>query len=305
MNTLEKNIEITHILQNDFGAVVDVAREVYSKILGDWNYSSIADHIDTRFSVVAKEGDTILGAYILNEDPSIYEDEERFKNKKGIQGYALFLKEEVRNLGIGDRLRRFPETLDFDYIYGLAFKSLNNANNWRRFGRYVEETPYVNMSYKFLRVERPSSEILSYFSLQDKGYNCGATALEAILNFLEGRRYYTRNEIEKVAGTNPKTGTTHLGVENVVQWSGARAFRNIFQEEAAFSFLDGLLSGFNIFLLRGLSPGNQKHWYVVYSKNLDGTYNVLDPSCGLISLSKSELDLLWKPREYDGFGFYR
>jgi hypothetical protein len=39
MNTVEKNIEITNIIQTDFSAVVDVAREVYSKILGDWNYN--------------------------------------------------------------------------------------------------------------------------------------------------------------------------------------------------------------------------------------------------------------------------
>lgn len=305
MYALERKIEISKIYNSDFDEVVEVARDVYSKLLGDWGYDSIKKHIDTRYSVVARDGDRIIGGYILNEEPSIDEHEDRFKNKKGIHGYAIFLKEEYRNIGIGDQLRRVPESLDFDYIHGLAFKSLNNANHWRKFGRYVEETPFVNISYKFLRVDRPSSEILSYFKFQDKSYNCGSTALEAILNFLQGGMYYNRNEIEKIAGTNSKTGTTHSGVEKVIQWSESRAFRNIFKDKDAFSYLDGLLSGFNLFLLRGLSSGNIKHWYVVYSKNQDGSYNLIDPARGVTKLTKDELESIWKPRDYDGFGFYR
>ena len=108
-----------------------------------------------------------------------------------------------------------------------------------------------------------------------------------------------------MANTNPDTGTTHEGVENVIQVTKQKAFRNIFKEEEAYSYLDGLLSGHNFFLLRGLTKNKIKHWYVVYSKKDDLTYNLLDPSNGTITMSKDELDKIWKPREYDGFGFYR
>ena len=305
MEVSEKTIELTKIDRSDFKEVGRVATQVYSKILSPKSdYSYITKHIDPRYSIVARDRGEIVGGYILKEDSLDY-DNDKFIGKNGIQGYALFLKEEYRNRGIGDQLRKYPGCLGFDYIFGLAFPELNNANHWIKFGRYLERIEFFNLSYKFYKVDIPSIEILNYFYPQDKFYNCGAVALEAILNFLEDKRIYTRKEIEGVAGTNPKTGTTHEGVEKVIEWATARAFRNIFREKDAFTYLDHLLDGHNLFLLRGLSMGGEKHWYVVISKNSDLTYNLLDPCRGLITLSKGEVEKIWRPREYDGFGFYR
>ena len=306
MNAINTKITITKLLESEIEETARVASSVYNKILGGDDYSSsLINNIDITHTIVAKDGSGIVGGYILNEETLFIDGDYRFENKKGIQGYGLFLKEEYRNIGIGHQLRIYPETLGFDFIYGLAFKSLNNANHWRKFGRYVEETDFVNFSYKFFKVDVPSSDILSYFELQKKSYNCGASAIQAILNFFKQGNDYSQEDIEKMANTNPDTGTTHEGVENVIQVTKQKAFRNIFKEEEAYSYLDGLLSGHNFFLLRGLTKNKIKHWYVVYSKNEDLTYNLLDPSNGRVTMSKDEIDKIWKPREYDGFGFYR
>jgi GNAT superfamily N-acetyltransferase len=305
MNTTKTEIKLTKILESEIEEVASTASAVYKRIIGGDHFTFIKNNIDTTHSIVARDGTEIIGGYILNEDVPFYGREEIFRNKKGIHGFALFLKEEYRNTGIGHELRKYPETLGFDYIFGLAYKSLNNANHWRKFGRYVEETHYMNFSYKFFKVDVPSSDILSYFEIQNKSYNCGASALQAILNFFKQGNDYSQEDIETIANTNPDTGTTHDGVENVVQVTKQKAFRNIFKEEKAYSYLDGLLSGHNFFLLRGLTENKIKHWYVVYSKNEDLTYNLLDPSNGRVTMSKDEIDKIWKPREYDGFGFYR
>jgi predicted double-glycine peptidase len=306
MNAINTKITITKLLESEIEETARVASSVYNKILGGDDYSSsLINNIDITHTIVAKDGSGIIGGYILNEETLFIDGDYRFENKKGIQGYGLFLKEEYRNIGIGHQLRIYPETLGFDFIYGLAFKSLNNANHWRKFGRYVEETDFVNFSYKFFKVDVPSSEILSYFELQKKSYTCGVSALQSILNFIKEDKFYSQEEIEKLAGTNPETGTTHESIEKVIQATNSRAFRNIFKEKDAFSYLDGLLSGHSFFLLRGLTKTKVKHWYVVYSKNEDLTYNLLDPSNGAITMSKDEIDKIWKLREYDGFGFYR
>jgi hypothetical protein len=205
MNTIETEIKLTKILDSEIDEVASVASNVYKRIIGGDHFTFIKNNIDTTHSIVARDGTEIIGGYILNEDVPFYSREDKFRNKKGIHGFALFLKEAYHSTGIGHQLRKYPETLGFDYIFGLAYKSLNNANHWRKFGRYV----------------------------------------------------------------------------------------------------DGLLSGHNFFLLRGLTRNKIKHWYVVYSKKDDLTYNLLDPSNGVITISKDELDKIWKPREYDGFGFYR
>ncbi len=305
MNTTKTEIKLTNIEESEIEEVANVASGVYNRIIGGDHYTFIKNSIDITHSIVARDGTEIIGGYILNEDIPLYNREEKFNNKKGIHGFALFLKEEYRSTGIGHQLRKYPETLDFDYIFGLAYKNLNNANHWRKFGRYVEETDFVNFSYKFFKVDVPSSDILSYFEVQNKSYNCGASALQSILNFLKEDKFYSQEEIEELAGTNPETGTTHEGIEKVIQATNSKAFRNIFKEKDAFSYLDGILSGHNFFLLGGLTKTKIKHWYVVYSKNDDLTYNLLDPSNGTITLSKDEIEEIWKPRDYDGFGFYR
>jgi len=79
-------------------------------------------------------GDSQLDSLTLNE---------KYVKLKGIEGVLLVVNEEIRGQGCGDKLKDYPKTLDFDYIWGQQLKTLNNLEYWLKRRELITETKSV------------------------------------------------------------------------------------------------------------------------------------------------------------------
>lgn len=104
--------------------------------------------------VALNEYNQVIGVMMLgdNQVTDFFEKNspqyEKYSKLKGIEGVALCVDPEYRNLGIGDKLRKIPTTLGYDYVWGQQLKSLKNINQWLKFGRrivYEDKTMYVTL----------------------------------------------------------------------------------------------------------------------------------------------------------------
>ncbi len=104
--------------------------------------------------VALNEQGNVIGAMLLGDNQVTdfmkkgTKDYKKYSKLKGIEGVALCVDLKYRNQRIGDKLRRLPLTLDYDYIWGQQLKSLNNINNWIKFGRrivYENDSLYVTL----------------------------------------------------------------------------------------------------------------------------------------------------------------
>ena len=114
----------------------------------------------------------IIGAYLLNEFPiqtmldnceSLFKkgvfpkcdlgDYEKYRNLRGLHGLALVVLPEFQKIGAGKKLRDIPLHMGYDYIWGMHLKSLQNIDQWTRFGRRIvaeftdkeEEVVYITI----------------------------------------------------------------------------------------------------------------------------------------------------------------
>mgnify|MGYP006309141271 CR=1 FL=1 len=97
----------------------------------------------------------IIGCYLMSEDSfcwgedyTIYEDLKPYFGKEGIHGVALALMPEFRGRGYGRALLDLPRKMDYDFVWGGNVKSLNNIDDWIRYGRRVigeNEVCYITL----------------------------------------------------------------------------------------------------------------------------------------------------------------
>ena len=162
--------QILPVENADIVTILDMCVEVLSNVdnperikgyLGratDWNLS--------KKCVLNGE---IIGAYLLNEFPlqimldnckrSIpvgeydFKDYEKYRTLRGLHGLALVVLPEFQKIGAGRKLRDVPLHMDYDYIWGMQLKSLQNIEQWTNFGRKLigefldeeKETVYITL----------------------------------------------------------------------------------------------------------------------------------------------------------------
>ena len=145
IENVNSEVKIENIQDSDIPEVLDVCVEVLKDVDTPENIKEfLGEDVDFSISKKATIDGKIVGCYLFNTD-SVYdflkdcdcvkEDMSKYQNLKGIQGCALVVLPEYRNMNIGRKLREVPLKMGFDYIWGQHLKGLHNVDNWIKFGR--------------------------------------------------------------------------------------------------------------------------------------------------------------------------
>lgn len=116
----------------------DVTEETYF-------YAIIAQETNWELSVMlVNDKDEMFGLYLFGDKQldSLVEVPE-YLELKGIEGVLLAVDKSIQGQGWGNKLKDFPKTLGFDYIWGQQLKSLNNLQDWLKRRIFITETDGV------------------------------------------------------------------------------------------------------------------------------------------------------------------
>jgi hypothetical protein len=95
-------------------------------------------------ATLTTDDDKILGVYLLGDNQiTDFVDTPKYEGLKGVEGVLLVIDSSIRGLGYGDKLKDYPKTLGYDYIWGQQFKGLNNLNDWLKRRELVATTDSV------------------------------------------------------------------------------------------------------------------------------------------------------------------
>ena len=94
--------------------------------------------------LLLNDKDEIKGVYLLGDQPvsSLVKTDE-YKDLKGVEGVVLAVDESLRGKGWGTKLKDYPKTMGYDYIWGQQLKTLNNLEDWLKRRVLVAETKSV------------------------------------------------------------------------------------------------------------------------------------------------------------------
>lgn len=114
----------------------------------DYFFAIIAQETNWNISaMLVDDNDKLLGLYLLGEQQvdSIINTND-YKKFKGVEGVLLVVDSTIRGQGWGNKLKDYPKTLGFDYIWGQQLKTLNNLQDWLKRRELVGETKNVNIT---------------------------------------------------------------------------------------------------------------------------------------------------------------
>lgn len=148
----DSGIEIRPFMAEDFENVFDMLSDVYSKIgnissRSIWSIISGECNGDFSDSVVVTVGNQVAGFYFLSPG-NLPENGDITNEMIGIQGVALGVSSEFKNLGIGKMLINYPATLGYDYVWGYQLKALDNINDWLKRRKIYSETGNMFTTYQ-------------------------------------------------------------------------------------------------------------------------------------------------------------
>ena len=147
------NIVIRQITKDDLKQIIPRLGEVFNKTgLSSQQIWGMMQHSDFNKSVVATIDDKIAGFYFFSNEQipetrnEIYYE---LKNLNGIEGVALGIFEEYKNLGIGKKLIEYTKSIPgVDYIWGYQLKSLKNIDDWLKRRKIYAENDYMYVTYQ-------------------------------------------------------------------------------------------------------------------------------------------------------------
>jgi hypothetical protein len=134
------------IPQNRRLEVITWAFEYFKHVTGkDYFFAIIAQETNWDLSLMlVDENDVLKGCYLFGDQQvdSIIDTDE-FKDMKGIEGILLAVDKEIQGQGWGNKLKDYPKTLKFDYIWGQQLKTLGNIKDWLKRRYLYAETDSV------------------------------------------------------------------------------------------------------------------------------------------------------------------
>jgi GNAT superfamily N-acetyltransferase len=331
--SLEDFMTASIILDRTFGHLTHSC-DYFSRLIPNMDFVYLA--VETYQSKWCSS-ENIMGVYCLRVgDLSSKEEKARkYVGLKGIEGVALAVDKNHRGRGAGRLLREYSLTMDYDYIWGMQFKSLNNLDSWMKSGRELiyqtDGKQGINCTARMLPPKRqavPEPEVMEEGETEDAkmfplqfqrdAYSCGATTVEMYLNWTsQSEEVPDIEDIKNLCGTNPQTGTITEGILDCYQTLAIPAWRSsVFEsqqdvtdprelkeiEKINLQWLEGELTKGRAFHVRTLTH-NCKHWilcYGFYYMNSTRYWLIADPSAGLIELVDHILVQRWKPRDWDG-----
>lgn len=115
----------------------------YFKYVTPKNYFfSILDQ-ETNWDISAlllDDNDRIMGVYLLGDKQlDSLTINEKYLKLKGVEGVVLAVSDKIRGQGWGNKLKDYPKTLGYDYIWGQQLKVLNNLEDWLKRRELIDE----------------------------------------------------------------------------------------------------------------------------------------------------------------------
>lgn len=86
-----------------------------------------------------------------HENCEVFIDLNQYVDKKGVEGVGLGVDPNYKGMGIGRMLIEYPQTLDFDYIWGMQYASLGNIRDWLKRRELVAITPGIYFTLQNLK----------------------------------------------------------------------------------------------------------------------------------------------------------
>jgi predicted double-glycine peptidase len=157
------DIKVRRFSKHDKLGVIRLMIESFSHLMDE---SKIEDYTDsvtnyTKSIVVEKDGE-IIGAYLLGDrqlrdgiidmecEDNVYVDLDKYDLKNGVEGVALVVDNNYRDLGLGSKLKDYTTTLGVDYIWGVQYKKLGNLTQWLRRRKLAAENDAFNITVQDL-----------------------------------------------------------------------------------------------------------------------------------------------------------
>lgn len=145
------NINIRKMTPEDVEIFKTRFAEVFSKtgLSNDEVWDEIGEY--NNESVVVDVNGKLGGFYFFGDRqiPKGGKEYEKLKNLRGIEGIALGVFPEYKNLGIGKKLIEYSQYITgYDYIWGMQFKSLKNIDDWLKRRKIYYETPDIYVTYQ-------------------------------------------------------------------------------------------------------------------------------------------------------------
>ena len=277
--------------KKDAIAIID---ETFKKYGG---FRIIAGSVDFNISIVLKKDGEVIGAYMLGTHPMhILENLKHYLGKKSVEGAAIAVKSEFRNLGYGNMLKDFSiENTKADYIWGMQLKDLKNINDWAKRRRIVFSSNDMFVTLQDLKDTFPILQ-------QTNGINCGPTSLKMLLNYYKTRKNPSLDTLTDVMEVDTDFGTTDIRMKKGLVYCKINHKQIKTNSEGALNLLKNYIKNDRKILLRTLTQG-VKHWIVIYDFK-DNLFLVADPWLGKIKYNDKEIYNIWKPRNFDGFIVY-
>jgi hypothetical protein len=154
------------ILDNTFGHLTHNA-SYFPGLIPSCEYVILAVEV---YETAAQKSESVVGVYLLRKNDlrvnprSVMASRRaaKYEDLRGIEGVALAVDRRHRGRGAGRMLREYSLTMDFDYIWGMQFKSLNNLQNWTKSGRELiyETGDAKNGASCTARMMPPKREVL-------------------------------------------------------------------------------------------------------------------------------------------------
>lgn len=138
---------------------------------------------------------------------------------------------------------------------------------------------------------------------QPNSYTCGPTAVCIVAKHFGMPNWITPIRLGRLAGTNPRTGTTEIEMAAALD---ALSFTWVRPRRSSTHELIRAVEDEQFILLRtGQLDGREvtaKHWLLMHGYNKDSKRFLIHcPSRGAMTLSAEEILPIWKCRDYDHF----
>lgn len=133
------NITISKIEEKDIPILLDLKYNYFKKYYYNIKYfhdNNSLKNMDLDLSFKMSDGDKIIGGYFLkkykfNPNKTYFYDVTPLMNKNGLRGISLFIDNNYRNMGLGQKFINYVMDLPYyDFMVGGAFHRLSNINKW-------------------------------------------------------------------------------------------------------------------------------------------------------------------------------
>jgi len=146
------NVTIHKMTEDDVKIIYEKLSDVFDKTgMSNEQIWEEVENFNMDLSIVAKVGDDLAGFYFISNDqiPKGGYNENEFINLNGIEGIALGVFKEYKNMNVGKKLIEYPKSLPgVDYIWGYQFKSLKNIDDWLKRRKIYFENNAFYITYQ-------------------------------------------------------------------------------------------------------------------------------------------------------------